>query len=350
MSETQYNALTERQHKSVNIQQELEDINYKTIKQRGEIVPITNLISDIDPINLSLPPELKIPKLVETENYFFVYNVILSPSESNIAKYDKQGKFLNLFARKGRGPNEITKIDALNEKDNLLYVSNNGSIKIFNKEDEETDIKFLNIWAYDIHINKNDYDIRSPANRVFTFPVLTLDLKTDSVKFTISDPRKDVFNFKSSNNTTFYSNDTLIIYAKTPSNKIHFFSKKRKKFFEHYKIDSEIIRRNTETLTKNPTQNEFFKFYNALFLIDKIYLNNEILWITFIDHKDKETHYYIGKVSLKNGTANNILPLKLYETSNLFKNVHFWGNHLYFYKRTKNDTEINIYKILLSNL
>jgi len=347
MSGKQKDMYHERLEKSVDIEKSLDNNDIKTLTQAGATKVIDPSEVPLDTVDLTLPAPITIPMLAETENYWYAYNARLSPSDSNIAKYDKKGNLKNLFARKGKGPNEVIKIGAIAEKEFKTYVANDANIKVFDREDQM--INQLNhfVWPKEISLTTNTYDIRTFANEVFSFPIYLYNLETDTLMATIQDKRKDIFNFQSSDNTTYFSNDSTMIYAKTPSAQIHFFSKEKLTFFEHYEIEADFIRENdVKPLTEQPNKNSFYSFYNELFLLDKIHLYQDNLFVTFVDNK-KDTHYLIvADLSGANSQGNR--SFKAYDLSNVFKFVSFYKDHMYKNDPEPGEKEMPVYTIPLS--
>ena len=347
MSGKQKDMYHERLDKSIDIEKSLANLERKTLKQEGPVEKIDLGDVPIDTVNVTLPEEITIPKMVETENYWYVYNARLSPSDSNIAKYDKQGNLKKLFAGKGKGPNEVISISAIAEKDYKTYVANDANIKVFNRNDQMINQLNLFVWPKDISLTTDTYDIRTFANEVFSFPLYIYDINTDTLAATIKDRREDIYNFQSSDNTTYFSNDSTIIYAKTPSAQLHFFSKEKMEFSAHYQINADFIRKNdVKPLADRPSKSRFYSFFNELFLLDRIHLYENRLFVTFVDNK-KDTHYLIV-ADLSDAKGQDEILFKAYELTDVFKIVHFYNDHMYKNDPEPGEREMPVYTLPLS--
>lgn len=351
MSDSQEEFLEVQQSKSLDINQNLEQSTLYLLEQNDKIKILKSLPETSNSLEFDLPESIETPYIVETENFFYIYNVILSTNLTNIAQYNKEGKLLNTFGRKGQGPLEFTSINALSEKDYMTYILDNGYLKKINENLEEVERKFLKLWANDIKINDSSYDLRLSNNKVFPFPISNVDYRTDSINFSIEDKRPGALNFTSSNETTFDSNENLIVYAKTTLDMVHIIPKKNPSKATHLQIKSNIVRKNTSKLDKKRVNTEqFYKFMNSLFLINKLHLFDNILWISFLDRDESGTKHFLGKVNLNNLKTADGLNLEIIDTSQLFTNVHFYNDYLFIPTTKIGSRKYKITRIKLDEL
>ncbi len=350
MTEVQQELLSEHDEKSFDVVKDMAKKNVSLVEQTEKTLSIDTSSLRLSTKLLPLPVSIEVPKVIETENYFYVYNLILSPELENIAQYDKTGKLIKTFGRKGYGPGEITTINSISEKNHITYVFDNGQIKRFNESLEEIDRKFLKLWVNDVKFNTYNYDARVSDNKIFPYPISNIDSKADTINFSIKDIRPGALNFISSNETSFYSNDSLLIYAKTTLEYLHIIDKSDLTNTKHYKIKSPIIRKNEQVLDKkNINQEKFYSFMNSLFLIDKMHFFENNIWITFVDRNSNKNKYYLGKFELK-ANQSRILTLKVFDISESFKTVQFFEDHLFYTKINMKKKEVMLHMVKLKQL
>jgi len=347
MPEAQAELLREHQKKDVNIQTALDRGVIKSISQAGSIEILTPHQLQMRSIPLELPGAIKLPGLIETEHYYYVYNLNLSPAENNVVKYSKSGERLNVFGRKGKGPEEFLSLDSIQERNHITYIFDNGFIKLLDSLDTEIDRRFLGFWAKDSFVHKETIDLRISSNEVFSFPVVSIDKNDYALNFSVDDARKDNFNYLSSNNTTFFSNDSLIIYAKTTDQLLHFIPKDNPSHITTYQIESEIIRENEHELERSMIRDKdkIVEFFNTLFLMEKLFLSDNHLWITFMDRSKENIQYYLGKIPFPPNGNDSSLSMMVYDLSVFNTTISFFSDHLYYSTYDDQEDSIDNFKI-----
>tara|TARA_R110000868_G_scaffold159514_1_gene388376 strand:- start:13 stop:1152 length:1140 start_codon:yes stop_codon:yes gene_type:complete len=351
MPDSQKNLLKEQFEKSFDLDKSIAEDHIKKAIQKEKILGLDFLDSDFRSTTFKLPASIETPRLVETENYFYIYNIILSKTGKNIVRYDKSGTNQITFGKKGRGPGEFTAINSISEHEGKTYVFDNGSLKKLDQNLEEIERKFLRLWTNNVIMNKKSYDLKLSNNKVFPFPIANVDYETDSINFSIKDSRPGAFNFTSPNGTTFFSNDSIIVYTKTTSNIIHIISKNLPLSVTHIQLESEIIRKNESILNKKTANKEkFFNFMNSLFLIEKLHINKGTLWISFVDRKDSEAKNYLGKINLKDIDKFEELEVKIYTAPKFLNSFNFYGDHLFFNSVNMNISEYKLFQVQLDKI
>jgi len=354
MPEQQKKLLSKHQQKSIDLPKSLESSKPIAIKQNGQVKAFPFTLGELDSITFEHPESITLSRLIETESYFFLNNHILSPDGHNIAQYDKSGSLLASFARKGRGPGEITtstgNSGTIAERNDTTYLFDNGYLKIFNETLTEIDRKFIGLWASRAFINGNSFDLSIAANKYFPYPVTRIDKKSYDIQMSLMDDRSDVFNVSMLNSKTFFANNERIIYAKTTLNLIHVL-KKKSNSFTHYEIISEIIRKNEDSIDKGAPPGEIASFLKNLFVIEKIHYKNRVLWILFRDRADDDLKRYLGKVSdlhsLNSSPSMDIYDLK--KIGYKHSNISFYEDHINISDRPRpdEDTKTILYQIKL---
>ncbi|NGP89770.1 hypothetical protein [Fodinibius halophilus] len=350
MPEQQEKLLSEHQQKSVNLSKSFESSDLITVRQNGNIKAFPFTLEKLDSTTFEHPESIGISKLIETENYFFLDNIVLSPNGYNTAKYDKKGTFLASFARKGRGPGEKTTRGVIVERNDTTYLFDNGYIKLFDETLTEIDRTFIGLWAYQAFIDGQGFDLNIASNEYFPYPVTRVDKKSYDIQMSLMDDRSDIFNVSVSNSKTFFSNDELIIYAKTTLNLIHVIEKKSKSF-AHYEIISEIIRENEDSIEKGATPDELVSFLENLFVIEKLHYKNQTLWILFRDGGGDNLKRYLGKVTNLR-SLDSSADIEIYDLKKIgYKhNYSFFNNHINVSDRIEGDKKTFLYQIKLNQL
>ena len=116
MADVQQEILTNHEEKSFDLVEDMTEKGVLSIIQTENISLFDTSSLSLSTITLSLPESIEIPIVVETENYYYAYNAILSPTLNNIAQYNKSGELIKSFGRKGNGPGEVTTISSISEK------------------------------------------------------------------------------------------------------------------------------------------------------------------------------------------------------------------------------------------
>lgn len=348
MSQSQNKALDERELASIDIEQRTSKII--DVVQTGNIKKFNdhNMSALIDSLAIQLPDGFGGLNLIESVNYYIFNNVLLQQNE-NIIKYTKKGIFISSFGMKGRGPNEVTKIESIGSDGGKVFVSDNGDTKIFNENDSLIKTHNLKTWAYGMQINSNDYDLKSAANKVFPFPIYNYSIETGNLNFCIKDIRQDVFNYKSPNAFEFTSNDTILFYTKSAENVIYLFNKQRKQFLCDFVLKSEIIRTNSYSLPENASRTDFTRLLENIFLIKQIYYDGINVWILFKDRREGKTSLYLGAFELE--TEKGEIELSVFDVSfiaqkSILHSAKFFSNKLYWHNEFEK-SEIMIYSINL---
>lgn len=350
MSEQQKELLETHRNQSVDITKSLKQSEIISIQQNGKLKDFPFSVELIDSIIFKHPKNITVSKLIETENYFYINNLVQSPVHNNVAQFNKDGTFIKSFGRKGRGPGEKTGIGVLVERSDTTFLFDNGYLKKFNKELTEFDREFIGLWANKAYINNNNFDLNISANEYFPYPVTIINMDDYSIKLSLKDNRSDVFKTTTTNSNTFFSNENLIIYAKTTLNLIHVL-KKEDKSVTHYEIRSDIIRENKKSLREDASPDEFVDFLETLFVTEKLHFHDQILWILFRDGTDDNMKRYLAKVS-NFFSQEGELTFDMYDLTKLKNNynLNFRENHLNLSKRNESQGETTLYQIKLDQI
>jgi len=349
MPEQQKGLLLKHQQKSVDLAKHLNNSEVIPIRQAGNIKKFPFEALKKDSIKLKHPDHITVSQVIETENYFFLNNIVQSTQYSNIAKFSKDGKFIKSIGRKGKGPGEITSIGVLTERRDTTFLFDNGYIKKFNKNLEELGREFVGLWVYKAFMWNQKFALKIAANEYFPYPVTIVDKDGYEIQLSIKDNRPDVFNTTSNDNNTFFANKDFMIYAKTTQSLIHVLKIKDKNF-SHYKVISEIIRENEKTLREGATGNEFAEFFKNLFMVAKLHYCNGNLWILFRDKIGENAKKYLAKVA-DFPSQSRELSLKVFDVSTLTNsNINFYKDHLNLSKSNDDNDETTIYQMNLEHL
>lgn len=335
MGLSQSRALNEREAKSINFRFR----KTKTIRvvQEGDIKVIERNSVKIDSVKLILNDNIGFSDLIETDNYFLIHNLFPDGDGPNIFKYSKDGTFISSFGRKGKGPGEIINIEAITEKDNYIYISDNGSFWIFSQEDKIINNFDLRSWVHYLNVNNRDIDLSCSYNKVFSFPFINIDRETGEIKFTIKDDTENIINDSHLGKSTLsISNDTMLFYIKKADPTIYAFSKPQQKFITDFSIESQIVRTNNKIIgEEKPSRELLTSFIQNLWQIEavNIFQNKMILIIT--DSQENDSNLEIKTYLLCfdiNLTSHDNIPLFVYDLSNIRKvNNKFNHDKLYWY-------------------
>jgi hypothetical protein len=333
MSASQKAALEERNFKSISLVESLKESEIKRLTLNSEFENIQFIkILEID-------HEADFPILQSSKNFYFFNEIRILSDKENIHIYNKKGKFIKKFGEKGRGPNELQQVYSIAEKDSVIYLSDNGNLKTFNLSGKEISRKFIGIWANKINILKNSIDFKSSHNNIFAFPVLNYSKEKLELNFAIKDIREDGYGFKSTNSTTFFSNDSIIIYAHTNKRLLHIFDKTQKRFIEHYELEADFIRKNTKKLKKNAKIKEFTQFISTVFSLKKIHWYKNNIYILFQDNlSENKQNSYISRLDLRSKKSKT---KKIENTQGI--QLHFEGNKIYSFFKKDSAYEISEY-------
>ncbi len=252
------------------------------------------------------------------------------------------------FARGGRGPNEVENILSLTEKDNVIYLSDNGYLKRFNAESDKELRRsdFHGIWSYQITVTDNTIELLSPFNKVFHFPVYILNRSDETMELAIPDTREGPFNFLVSQSVSYTSTHKYLFYARKAFNELHIIDRISRSLISSYRFEGTFIRENTEYLSDKPDKKQMDKVFKTLFLIDEIHVWNQYLYVKFYDWTD-EGRYFIGKIDIadKNGLLSESIAIV-----EIIENFTFFENHLLIQTMSEDFSQVYLKEVLLTDL
>lgn len=348
MPEQQKELLLQHKQKGIDVGEVLKEANLTPVNQHGKIRDFKLNTYINDTLKLRHPNPITMCRSVETENYFYLNNIIQSPTHNNIAQFYKNGKYIKSFGRKGRGPGEKTSIGVIAEQNDTTYLFDNGYLKLFDKELKEINRIFLGLWANQVYLNDHTIDLKIAANKYFPFPVTLIDKKKYEITLSIIDARPDILKTTTTSDNTFFSNDNYLFYAKTTLDLLHVLNKKNNTF-SHFKLSSDFIRENKKSLEENATPDEYVAFFKNLFVIERLHYVNNNLWVLFRDGTGENMKRYLGKVSnLFTGNQRKFVMYDLNTVANY--DFGFYKDHLNLSYENENKTETILYQIKLNRI